>query len=129
MSTAKPTFAFRLLLTILMMISVWSLAAWAIAYFVHYHAQHQLLRPANYDVTVVPAAGAAAPGEDYRLSEDGKYFVRVFTLGSAHYIDRITMELLPVVLLSVAGFVTAVYMQRRARKTAEPGAAADGGGM
>jgi hypothetical protein len=120
MSTPRPNFTIRLLLAILMVIFLWSQAAWTIAFFTHYHAQHQLLRPADYDVTVVPAAGAATPGEDYRLSEDGKFFVRVFTLGTAHYIDRITADLLPVVLLSVAGIVTALCVQRKFCKSAKP---------
>jgi hypothetical protein len=97
-----------------MMICSWSLASVVITYFVHYHAQHQVLRPADYDVTVVPASSAdAAPSGDYRLSEDGAYYVRVMTLGSAHYVDRTTSDLLPVFLMGAVGFATAVYVLRR----------------
>ncbi len=128
MTTTKPSLAFRLVVTILMIINLWSLSSWAIAYFMHYHGQRQVLRPADYDATVVPAAGAdVAPGKDFRRSEDGGYFVLVATLGTAPYIDRTTSDLLPVFLLSAVGLVIALWAQRKGiLGGAEPAAATAG---
>jgi hypothetical protein len=86
------------------------------ARYVHYHAQRQILAPAHYTADVVPVGtGVPVGGElaDFRESEDGRYYVRVATLGTAHHLARTTSDLLPPFVFSVLGVVVAIVVQRK----------------
>ena len=108
-------------MVILVMICFWIAGAWAFARFVHYHAQRQMLAPAHYTADVIPVADAPTENRqlaDLKKSEDGQYYVRVATLGTAHYIARTTSDLLPPFVMALAGAVMAVWIQRKQK--AEP---------
>ena len=108
-------------IVIMLMICVWIAGAWTFARFVHYHAQRQILVPAHYTADVISAASSAPDTRDmadFRKSEDGQYFVRVATLGTAHHMDRTTSDLLPPFILALGGFVLSVLLQKR--QNAEP---------
>lgn len=101
---------------VLIMICLWIASAWVFARFVHYHAQRQILAPAHYTADVVPVAtGVPGAGKlaDFRKSEDGQYFVRVATLGTAHHLARTTSDLLPPFVLALVGLVVALIGQRK----------------
>ncbi len=100
---------------ILVMICFWSASAWAFARYVHYHAQRQILAPAHYTADVIPASTGVPGGAesaDFRKSEDGQYYVRVATLGTAHHLARTTSDLLPPFALALVGVIAAVVVQR-----------------
>ena len=101
---------------ILVMICFWIASAWVFARFVHYHAQRQILAPAHYTADVVPVTtGVPGGGEsaDFRKSEDGQYYVRVATLGTAHHLARTTSDLLPPFGLALVGVIVALIFQRK----------------
>ena len=100
------------------MICFWIASAWVFARFVHYHAQRQILPPAHYAADVVPVAtGAPGGGESagFGKSEDGRYYVRVATLGTAHHLARTTSDLLPPFGLALVGVIVALIVQRKQR--------------
>lgn len=106
---------------ILVMICFWLASAWFFARFVHYHVQRQILAPAHYTADVMPVAGgvpAGAESADFRKSDDGQYYVRVATLGTAHHMARTTSDLFPPFALALVGVIAALVAQRKQK--AEP---------
>ncbi len=106
---------------ILMTICFWT--GWALvgARFVHYHAQRRILAPEHYTADVISVASSSTDERElskFRKSQDGQYYVRVATLGTAHHLVQTTLHLLPPFLLSLLGAVAAIWIQRRSN--AEP---------
>lgn len=100
---------------VLVMICFWIVIEWAFARYVHYHAQRQILAPAHYTADVIPVSTGVSGGAesaDFRKSEDGQYYVRVATLGTAHHLARTTSDLLPPFALALLGVIAAVVVQR-----------------
>jgi len=111
----------RFPMVILIMICLWIASTWVFARFVHYHAQRSILPPPHYTAEVIPVTGGASGNRelgDFRTSEDGRYYVRVATLGTAHHIARTTSDLLPPFVLALAGVVITGWIQRK--QSAEP---------
>jgi len=105
----------------LIMVCFWIASTWIFARFVHYHAQRQLLSPAHYTADVIAVTGGAnerEPFADFKKSEDGLYYVRVATLGTAHHIRRTTSDLIIPFILSLSGIVIATWIQSK-QKTAK----------
>ncbi len=103
-------------LIMMIMICFWIALTWVGVRFVHYHAQRAILAPAHYTAEVIPVGNGTADKElsRFRKSEDGQYYVRVATLGTAHHLTRTTWDLFPPFLLGLLGVVILVWMQRRA---------------
>ncbi len=101
---------------ILVMICFLIASEWVFARFVHYHAQRQILAPAHFTADVIPASTGVAGGvesADFRKSEDGQYYVRVATLGTAHHLARTASDLLPPFALALVGVIAALVVQRK----------------
>jgi hypothetical protein len=89
---------------------------WIFARFVHYHAQHQILAPAHYTANVIPATDRTTENQqlmDFKKSEDGQYYVRVTTLGTAHHIRRTTSDLMFPFIFALGGVIVAVWIRRK----------------
>jgi hypothetical protein len=89
---------------------------WVFVRFVHYQAQRRILDPAHYTADVMPVSAGIqgrAESSEFRRSEDGQYYVRVATLGTAHHLERTTSDLLPPFALALAGVIAALVAQRR----------------
>jgi len=110
-------------IVVLFLICVQLATAWVFARFVHYHAQRQILAPAHYTADVIPVmSGVPADQQaDFRKSEDGQYFIRVATLGTAHHIARTTSDLLPPFFFALLGLVVSVWIQRKQSSQARGG--------
>jgi hypothetical protein len=108
--------ALRLLPTVILFVICLQLATeWAFARFVHYHAQRQTLAPAHYTVDVIPVLSGMPYNRqtDFRKSEDGQYYVRVATLGTAHHMARTTSDLLSPFLFALSGLIVTLWIQRK----------------
>lgn len=89
--------------------------------FVHYKAQRRILDPTHYTANVIPVSAGKqgrADSSEFLRTEDGQYYVRVATLGTAHHLERTTSDLLPPFVLALAGVIAALVAQRRQK--AEP---------
>lgn len=115
----KPFFD-RIPFALFALICFWAMGQFVMARFVLYHAQYRVLDPAHYTVAVVPLSAkpdeAAQSPDGFRKSEDGACLVKVTTLGTAHDIHRITMDLVPFFLFGAAGLGAVIHSQRK-RKT------------
>ena len=103
-------------MVMLIAICISTAGAWGFARFVHYHAQRQILPPAHYTADVVPVAGNSVDERElshFRKSEDGQYYVRVATLGTAHHLPRTTSDLLPPFVLALVGVIAALIAERK----------------
>ena len=116
MSDNKPSLAVRVATLFLFIICVATASQWCLQRFWLYHAQNRVLQPADYTVSVVPAASGASA--DARLSEDGLFAVKVMTVGTSHAMDQVTDSLLPI-LVSAIALAATWYLARRgqAKKT------------
>ncbi len=117
MKTSNALFCERLPLPLFALICFWAVSQFVFARFVLYHAQYRVLDPAHYTVAVVPVAaktdGVTPARDGHRESENGAYFVKVTTLGTAHHIDRTITDLVPFFLFGVAGLGAVIYSQRK----------------
>jgi hypothetical protein len=100
---------------------------WAHKRFYIYRSQGWLLAPADYHAQVIPVTSGVP---DYRQAEarksaaefhktlDGQYYVRVITLGTAHYIDRVTGNFIIPFVLALA--VSIVWVWTRLKRSRKP---------
>lgn len=88
---------------------------WAFKRFYIYRSQGWLLAPADYHAEVRPVTIGVPDNRqaDFRKSNDGQYYVRATTLGTAHYIKRITGHLIYPFVLALAVSVVWVLMRRK----------------
>ncbi len=88
---------------------------WAYKRFYIYRSQGWLLAPADYKAEVIPVTTGVSDNRqaEFRKSNDGQYYVRVKTLGTAHYIERITPNLLGPFVLALAVFIVFVWVRRK----------------
>ncbi|MDB5325738.1 MAG: hypothetical protein JWM57_1307 [Phycisphaerales bacterium] len=111
MADKRPSFAIRVAIASLFVICVMSASQWCLDRFVLYHAQNRVLQPSDYTVFVGPAA-AGSPANT-RLSDDGRYAVKVMTVGTSHAMDSMTTALLPIFVFGLIGLVVPFYAARR----------------
>jgi len=88
---------------------------WAHKRFYIYRSQGWLLEPADYhaEVRLVTIGVPDNRQAEFRKSNDGQYYVRVITLGTAHYIKRITGHLVYPFVLALAVFIVWLWMRRK----------------
>jgi hypothetical protein len=88
---------------------------WAHKRFCIYRSQGWLLAPADYHAEVIPVTSGVPDNRqaEFRKSNDGQYYVRVRTLGTAHYIKRITAHFVYPFVLALAVSIVWVLMRRR----------------
>jgi len=101
---------------ILLMICLTTATKWVSARFVLDHSQRRILAPAHYKATVLPASAGVPAVDDsseFRKTDDGQFYVRVATLGTAHHLERTTSDLLPPFILAVVGLVLTGWLQRK----------------
>lgn len=99
-----------------LVICLMTASTWIFARFVTYHAQNRILSPANYVAEVIPVGSVEANERnpvDFRESEDGRYYVRVVTLGTAQCVVQATLDLLPPFVTALIGLVISVVILRR----------------
>ena len=111
MTDNKSSRALHIATTFLILICLAAASQWCMNRFVLYDAQNRVLQPADYTVSVTPVA-SGAPG-DARLSDDGRFAVKVMTVGTSHAMDRVTHALLPVFSLGLIGLAATWYVARR----------------
>ena len=110
MADKQTSFAVRVASATLFIICVTSASQWCIDRFVLYHAQNRVLQPSDYTVLVAPAA--AGNPADVRISDDGRYTVRVTTGGTSHAMDSVTTALVPIFAFGLIGLVVTFYAAR-----------------
>jgi hypothetical protein len=107
----------QVLPTVVLVIICFCIATeWVFVRFVHYKAQRRILNPAHYTVDVMPVSAgiqSRADSSEFCMTEDGQYYMRVATLGTAHHLERTTSDLLPPFALALAGVIAALVAQRR----------------
>lgn len=88
---------------------------WACKRFYLYRSQGWLLSPADYHAEVRPVTIGVPDNRqaEFRKFNDDQYYVRVRTLGTAHYIKRITPNLVIPFVLALAVFVVFVWVRRK----------------
>jgi hypothetical protein len=88
---------------------------WAFKRFYLYRSQGWLLSPADYHAEVIPVTSGVPDYRqaEFRKSNDGHYHIRVSTLGTAHYIRRITPNLVIPFVLALAVSIVWVWMRRK----------------
>lgn len=88
---------------------------WAFKRFYIYRSQGWLLAPADYHAEVRPVTIGVPDNRqaEFRNSNDGQYYVRVSTLGAAHYIKRITPNFVIPFILALAVSIVWVWMRRK----------------
>jgi hypothetical protein len=111
MSDNKSSRATRMATVFLFMICVSAASSWCLDRFMLYHGQNRVLQPSDYTVSVVPAASRTS--RDARLSDDGRFAVKVMTVGTSHAMNEVTNSLLQVFSLGVFGLVCTWYVTRR----------------
>ena len=111
MTDKRTSFAIRVAIASLFVICVISASQWWLDRFILYHAQNRVLQPSDYTVLVSPAA-AGSPA-DARLSDDGRYSIKVMTVGTSHAMDSVTTALLPIFVFGLIGLVVTFYAARR----------------
>lgn len=88
---------------------------WAHKRFYIYRLQGWLLEAADYHAEVRPVTIGVPDNRqaEFRKSNDGQYYVRVTTLGTAHYIKRITGHLVYPFVLALAVSIVWLWMRRK----------------
>ena len=109
--------AVRLPATCLWLICLIVLSSWCLDRFWLYHEQNRVLQPDDYTVSVVPVASGASA--DQRLSDDGRFAVKVITRGTSHAMDRITNIAVPPFFIALIGLIATVYFTQRSSRQVE----------